>query len=158
ALLAEEVSSGRASAEIPTDEVGHGTLVASVAAGNGLATGAAVPAGRYAGVAPEATLLIVRASDTGTARFTDAAVVAGAQFAVDRAAALGLPLVVNLSVGSHHGAHDGTSPLERALAALVPPGTPGRAVVVAAGNDGAAPVHARITLVPRAPGEILLEL
>lgn len=158
ALLAAEERTGSIVEEIPVDEVGHGTFVASIAAGNGLATGRAQPAGRYVGMAPEASVIAVRASPEGSARFTDAAIVAGVAFALDRARAMGAPAVVNLSVGSHHGAHDGSSALERALAALVPADTPGLALVVAAGNDGTDPVHARTDLLRTTPGEIPVEL
>src|SRR5690606_743847 len=44
--------------------------------------------------------------------------------------------VVNLSLGSDFGARDGSSELARALAALVGPEQPGRALVVAGGNSG----------------------
>ena len=146
------------SPELPTDEVGHGTYVASIAAGNGNATGAGQSAGRFVGVAPEATIIAVRASEVGTDAVTDAAVTAGVAFALDRAQALGQPVVVNLSIGSHFGTHDGGSPLERALAALVPPDTPGRAIVVAAGNDGLAPIHARVDLASNFAGAIPIML
>src|SRR5262249_55515282 len=45
--------------------------------------------------------------------------------------------VINLSVGGDYGPHDGTSVLEKGLAALVGDDKPGRAIVVAAGNSGA---------------------
>ena len=49
---------------------------------------------------------------------------------------LGMPAVVNLSLGSDFGTHDGTSALEQALASFIGPQFPGRAIVVAAGNSG----------------------
>ncbi len=144
----------RAGIAPPGDVPGHGTYVASLAAGNGRATGNGFAPGRYVGIAPEATVVAVRAVAAGRGAITDAALVAGATFAFDRAASLGMPAVLNLSEGTHLGAHDGDSPLERALTALVSGGTsPGRAVVVAAGNDGGRPVHARAELLP---GEDLL--
>src|SRR6185369_10266768 len=45
------------------------------------------------------------------------------------------PAVVNLSLGTDFGAHDGSSPIERGLESLVGEGHPGRAIVVAAGNS-----------------------
>jgi len=53
----------------------------------------------------------------------------------DRAEALGMPAVVNLSLGSDFGAHDGSSALEQGLSAMVGATFPGRSIVVAAGNS-----------------------
>jgi hypothetical protein len=44
--------------------------------------------------------------------------------------------VVNLSLGSDFGTHDGSSALEQGLASFIGPEFPGRAIVVAAGNSG----------------------
>jgi subtilisin family serine protease len=114
----------------PTDPFGHGTHVASLAAGNGLAS--ATP--RYIGVAPEATYVVARvAQDSGG--IVDADVLKAVKFVFDRARELGMPAVVNLSLGSDFGAHDGSSALEAGLSSLVGPAFPGRAIVVAAGNS-----------------------
>ncbi len=158
ALLALEARAGQRVDAIPVDEVGHGTYVASIAAGNGRATGSGLPADRYVGIAPGADLIVVRANIAGTDRISDADVAAGLGFAVDRAQALGEPLVANLSIGSQYGTHDGHSALERAISVLFPHDAPGRTVVVAAGNDGGRPVHARLDLQRAMPGEIPLEL
>jgi subtilisin family serine protease len=115
----------------PSDAVGHGTIVASIAAGNGSWGGGSA----FAGVAPEATLIAVRV--TGAAgSISDGDVVLATQFIFERARELGLPAVVNLSLGSDFGAHDGSSELSEALAELVTAAEPGRAIVVAAGNSG----------------------
>ncbi|HJL17046.1 MAG TPA: S8 family serine peptidase [Sandaracinaceae bacterium LLY-WYZ-13_1] len=111
------------------DPHGHGTAMASIAAGR-------------EGLAPGASLIVARAWDDEAGGFPDEAVVRGVGFC--RAAAAADPaldparLVVLLSLGGHDGAHDGSGPFERALAAHareVP-------VVVAAGNDGARAVRA----------------
>jgi MYXO-CTERM domain-containing protein len=47
-----------------------------------------------------------------------------------------VPIVLNLSLGSDFGSHDGTSNIETGLSAFVGDDKPGRAVVVAAGNSG----------------------
>ncbi len=112
----------------PRDAIGHGTIVASIAAGNGSFAGGSV----FAGVAPEATLIAARV--TGAAGgIADSDVVLATEFVFDRARELGMPAVVNLSLGSDFGAHDGSSELSEALAELA---GPGRAIVVAAGNSG----------------------
>lgn len=116
---------------LPRDVYGHGTHVASLAAGNGLSTEPA----KYAGIAPEATFVIARVTRNDGGSIYDPDVVLATRFIFDRASELGMPAVVNLSLGSDFGGHDGSSPLERALAELVPSGESGRAIVVAAGNS-----------------------
>lgn len=117
---------------LPRDTLGHGTHVASLAAGNGLSQSPA----KYVGVAPEATIVGVRVTRTGDGAILDPDVLLATRFVFDRAKELGSPAVVNLSLGSDFGGHDGLTPLERGLAAFVGPGTAGRAIVVAAGNSG----------------------
>lgn len=127
-LLASHVVGG-----LPVDVEGHGTDVTSLAAGNGLSS---TPP-RYVGIAPDATLVVVRATRTNADTILDPDILLGTRFVFDRARDMGLPAVVNLSLGSDFGPHDGTSALERGLAAMVGPSQPGRAIVVAAGNSGA---------------------
>jgi subtilisin family serine protease len=115
----------------PSDATGHGTHVASLAAGNGLSQ---TPA-RYVGVAPEAPLIIARVTRDMGQGIWDPDIVLAARFIFDQAARLGLPAVANLSLGSDFGGHDGSAPVERGLAALVGDANPGRAIVVAAGNS-----------------------
>lgn len=126
------------------DKNGHGTHVAGTAAGNGVA--APVP-GTYAGIAPEADLIIVKATrqNDGTATFRNSDVVNALQFVLQQAALLSEPFVVNLSLGGQSGPHDGTTPDERAIDNLVNGGT-GRAVCVSAGNDGDTKIHASATV------------
>jgi MYXO-CTERM domain-containing protein len=114
----------------PHDPLGHGTHVASLAVGNGRAS--VLP--RYAGVAPAAEIVVVRVlrSDGG---IYDADVLKAARFVFDRADELGMPAVVNLSLGNDFGGHDGSSAIERGLASMVGPEHQGRAIVVAAGNS-----------------------
>src|SRR5262249_53950584 len=105
----------------------------SLAAGNGLFNDPPL----YVGIAPEATLVIARVARDSSGQFLDPDIVRAAAFIFDRAKELGMPVVVNLSLGSDFGAHDGSSILERALAAFVGPAERGRSIVVAAGNSAA---------------------
>jgi subtilisin family serine protease len=115
------------------DPIGHGTHVTSIAAGNGGPM--ATPDPRYVGVAPEATLIV--ASPSADGGFFDPDVLNAARFIFDRAEKMGLPAVINISVGGDFGPHDGTSAIEKGLSALVGDDKPGRAIVTAAGNSGA---------------------
>jgi len=123
------------------DTAGHGTHVASIATSNGYATARGLPAGRYVGIAPEAGLVVVQAADAN-GNFTDGNILDACNFMVTAQQALGLPMVVNLSLGGPGGPHDGSTNLEVGLDELFPPDLPGHALVVAAGNDGGNDLHA----------------
>lgn len=128
ALIANGVSGDE-----PRDAYGHGTHVASLAAGNGLAS----PVPKYVGMAPDATIVAVRATRDDSGLVEDSDILKSVGFIFDVAASkLELPAVVNLSLGGDFGAHDGTSELERELSKFVGPNHPGRSIVVAAGNSG----------------------
>lgn len=128
--LDELLSNGVARDE-PRDPFGHGTHVASLAAGNGLSSDPP----RYIGVAPEASLIVARVARADGGGIFDGDILTATKFVFERAEALGMPAVVNLSLGSDFGAHDGSSGLERGLSDLVGASYPGRAIVVAAGNS-----------------------
>jgi subtilisin family serine protease len=102
------------------DEDGHGTHVASIAGGSAFA-------GRE-GVAPGARFLLVRTDMVNT----DEAVA----WILRKAGAR--PCVVNMSIGHHFGAHDGTDAEERLHRALV---RPGHVIVVSAGNERDEALH-----------------
>lgn len=122
------------------DISGHGTHVAGIAASTGLATSGRFAAGRYVGVAPEASLCVVKATRDEQS-FDDVDILRGVRFCFDRADEAKLPLVVNLSLGADGGLHDGSSLLEVAIDELVGQ-RPGRIVVAAAGNSGDYDLHA----------------
>ncbi|MBN1481704.1 S8 family serine peptidase [candidate division KSB1 bacterium] len=127
-----------------TDASGHGTHVTGIVAGDGTAgTGY----GDYAGIAPAADIVAVKATRDAEGRefFTDDQIVALA-FIDSVADVLGKPWVANLSLGGHSGAHDGTSPVERFIDMLTGPGIQGKVVVTVAGNDGDMDIHAQATI------------
>ena len=119
------------------DDFGHGTHVLGIAAGDGSATGHGQPGFRYVGMAPEADLCMVSTD------LTESGIVDGVNYIFRVAAARGEPAVVNLSIGTQSGPHDGTLELDRMLNALT---GPGRIIVAAAGNEGADHIHGRVTL------------
>ncbi|MEJ2186270.1 MAG: S8 family serine peptidase, partial [Gemmatimonadota bacterium] len=113
------------------DTIGHGTHVLGTAAGDGSATGNGQPAYQFAGVAPQADLIVVKG---GNEDITRDHVVDGVAYIFAMAQKLGRPAVVNLSLEGPGGPHDGTTLFEQALNNLT---GPGRIIVAAAGNDGA---------------------
>ncbi len=110
------------------DVAGHGTHVASIAAGNGGPMSTKNP--KYVGVAPGADLIIGALES-----FQDDDVSWAAEFVFDRAASMNEACALNISLGSDYGAHDGSDILDRRLARLVGDNKPGRAIAVAAGNS-----------------------
>jgi len=132
------------------DDFGHGTAAAGTAAGNGLATAHGVPAGSYAGVAPEADLLVVKAGACGS--FDDSYLL-GTYWIAHTAKQLGRPVVINHSLGGHFSAHDGGEPAEQLLNRLAGAGKPGVAITVAAGNEGRYSLHGGGSFGPRRPGQ-----
>lgn len=125
------------------DSVGHGTHVAGTAAGDGSAAGGRLPAGTFAGVAPGADVIVVK-----TTFFSDD-IVNGVNYIFSRAAELGRPAVVNLSLGAQWGPHDGTLAEEEQLDSLA---GPGRIIVAAAGNEGDNENTIPLTAAPRLHG------
>lgn len=115
------------------DTNGHGTHVLGSAAGDGSATGNAQPAYVDIGMAPKADLVVV-ATDFSTAHIID-----GVNWIFQKAAAAGKNAVVNLSLGTNYGAHDGTETFDTALDALT---GAGKIIVAAAGNAGGQSLHA----------------
>ena len=108
------------------DTDGHGTHVLGTAAGDGSASG-------KMGVAPQADIVFVKFDFDGD-RNSDAAIIDGIDYIFRRAAQLGKPAVINMSLGSDFGPHDGTTLEERGVSDLT---GRGKVVMVAAGNPGA---------------------
>ncbi|AGA31401.1 S8 family peptidase [Singulisphaera acidiphila] len=124
----------------------HGTHVMGIAVGNGQSGDSVFPTNRYIGMAPEASIIFVQpaANDQQTS-FTDSVHVAEAiAYIFRKAQEAGLPCVINMSLGQNGGSHDGESIVERAIDRLLE--EPGRAFVVAAGNEHVWRPHASGTL------------
>ena len=132
------------------DEIGHGTMIAGIAAGNGKAPGSQQePLGSLSGVAPAAGIIMVKGvwsepdPFSGFPLATDTQVWEGIDYILCKAG--DLPVVVNLSIGSNLGPHDGTAPLEKFLDDRFSR-QHRRAVVCAAGNSGHGLRHASGTV------------
>ncbi|MBL7902743.1 MAG: S8 family peptidase [Bacteroidia bacterium] len=111
---------------------GHGTGVAGIASGNGLASG------RFEGIAPKCDLLVV-ALDFNRPGPTVADAV---HYIVSKAILLNKPFVINASLGNYYGSHDGTDAEAKTIDAMMA-NQAGRVMVAAAGNAGHIPFHAR---------------
>lgn len=110
----------------------HGTHVAAIAAGRDCGNG-------YGGAAPDADLVLVSLDGTTA---DNVAISDAVAYIYAYAKEQGKPCVVNLSLGTQHGPHDGTSSFDRLCDAMQ---GEGRLLVGSAGNDGAAPIHAAAT-------------
>ena len=108
---------------VSRDTNGHGTHVAGTAAGDDAAFG---------GVAPEADIVAVKTN------FLNSGIGDGIRYVFHVAEQLGRPAVVNLSLGGHFDAHDGSDDLSVLIADR---SGPGRIVVAAAGNEGGDDIH-----------------
>lgn len=117
------------------DPSGHGTAVAGIAAGNGRAL-----SGQYRGVAPEASLIVVKMRPALAGSFPRTSeLMMGINYCVTKAVELGMPLALNLSFGNNYGAHTGTSLLETFLNQASYLGR--TSIVAGSGNEGASPIH-----------------
>ena len=133
---------------LPTrDAVGHGTTTAAIVAGNGFNSQA-----RYAGIAPEATLIIAKITSDGAPAhdgqaaeqpfYQQALVLQAMDYVSQRAKKLSLPCVILLNIGTMGGPTDGTSAMCRKIDAMVGPDKPGMAFVTGPGDAGGRQNHA----------------
>jgi len=110
------------------DDAAHGSTVAGTGSGNGLANGT------EKGMAPNSKIVMVETNfnlQNWTLTIADAC-----NYIFNIADELGLPAVVNLSLGSYLGSHDGNDPASVLMEAMLNE-QPGRIIVSAAGNSGA---------------------
>lgn len=128
------------------DEEAHGTHVMDIAAGNGLGTG--VP-----GMAPQAELVFVELGSSDIPWFGPEAAAASFGDSVQLLEAVEFifreagerPCVVNLSLGTNGGPHDGTTLAEEGMDRLVR-AKGNRALVIAASNSQDDGIHAAGTV------------
>jgi subtilisin family serine protease len=126
------VKEGAYGAELSKDQLtisqdieGHGTHVAGIASSAD---------STYSGVAPKAELVIVK-TDLQDAHIADAV-----RYIFRVAGEMNRPAVVNLSLGGHADAHDGSDSLSKIIDTET---GPGRIVCCAAGNEGNDNIHAQ---------------
>jgi len=133
------------------DALGHGTATAGLAAGNG---SAALPISKqWAGLAPEADLLIVRVTSEFVQAHNGQAQQPAFQGCYNQAldlvsqtaASLGEPIVAFIDAGTQFGPIDGTSAVSDRIDGDFGLNKPGYMYVSAAGDEGTLPNHARAT-------------
>lgn len=133
--------------DIPQDEIGHGTFMAGIAAGN-INRGA-----DFSGVAPFANLIIVKLKPAkrylrdfysvkaGAVAYSETDLMLATQFVMDYAEQNELTVSLCVGVGSALGSHAGTSPLCDLLSDESE--KTGRCITIAAGNEGVERLHFR---------------
>jgi hypothetical protein len=131
------INAGQCNSSDPSSDQGHGTNVAGIAAGNGSSFPTGPLAGRYTGVAPDADMIVVNLNDTMDFLQT---VADATNYIFTKAAALGRPCVINTSVGTYYGSHDGQDLTAQAIDAMLAAQN-GRVMVAAAGNAGGLRFH-----------------
>ena len=120
----------------PLDFLGHGTAVAGIAAGNGRAS----DNGANMGVAPKASLIVVKLGQKGRESFARTTEIMRAiKYVIDKATELNMPLSINLSFGTNDGSHDGNSLFEHYIDEMAKKWK--TVISVAAGNEGASGHH-----------------
>jgi hypothetical protein len=122
----------------PSSDQGHGTNVAGIAAGNGLGATTTPLKAQYKGVAYDANLVVVRV-DISSPDFLQK-IADAVDYIYKKADALGMPCVINTSVGTYYGSHDGNDLATIAIENLLCE-KKGRVLVAAAGNAGAQRTH-----------------
>lgn len=113
------------------DIIEHGTHVAGIACAGGKIDP------KYYGAAPKSSIMMVKTARGNFSLSTQ--VMRGLKFLIDRSRILSMPLVVNMSLSTNDGAHNGSSLLEQYINTIA---TLERvSIVIAAGNEGDAAHH-----------------
>ncbi|GMU23640.1 MAG: hypothetical protein AMXMBFR13_37180 [Phycisphaerae bacterium] len=128
------------------DAVGHGTVTAGLAAGNGRAFGG----GKYRGMAPEADLIIVKLTSEGAPAhdgelaeaFFQGCNHTALEWLDQKLTALGRPCVALINSGTQWGPIDGTSAVSRQIDEVFGEHRSGRIYVAASGDEGGYDTHA----------------
>lgn len=145
AKINEALNSDAPHSIVPTiDEDGHGTFLASVAAGN--------EEGDYIGAAPRASLIVVKLkrareyyidryllSNDDPNLYESSDYLLGMKYVFDRSEELNMPIIICIGMGSNSSAHDGNTLFEDYISFASQ--RAGYAVVAAAGNEANARHH-----------------
>ena len=113
------------------DVIEHGTHVAGIACAGGNINP------KYYGVAPKSSIIMVKSGRELFSLSTN--LLRGLRFLLDKSYELNMPLVINISMSTNDGAHNGTSLLEQYISTIA---RSERIIIcIAAGNEGDAAHH-----------------
>lgn len=127
------------------DEIGHGTMLAGIAAGND------VPESGFYGIAPDVELVIVKLKQAkkylrdffivppDVPCYEESDIIYAIDYLKNVAINLNQPMAICVALGTSQGAHDGRGTLSSYLS--IQAEDPGFGVVIAAGNEGNARRH-----------------
>jgi len=126
------------------DVAGHGTFIASVAAGR--------PVGNFIGAAPDSEIIMVKLKKSypfyldsfcvpveQENAFSSTSVMLGVEYILQKAKELDRPVVINIGLGSNYDSHDGYGILEEYLYNIS--NNPGICLCLAVGNESQARHH-----------------
>ena len=131
-MINEAIKSNDPYSIIPSlDNTGHGTHVAGIACADGRINE------QYIGAAPNSSIAMVKAA-RGVAVLSSQ-IMQGIKFLLDKSKELNMPLVINISLSTNDGAHNGSSLLEQYIRTIS--NLERVAIVIAAGNEGDAGHH-----------------
>lgn len=152
--IEEAIKSQQPYKKVPSrDTNGHGTYMASIAAGSNITEPEI-----YSGAAPEADIVVVKLKECkpylreyyllpeGAAAYQSTDIIMAVQYVEDFARAFSRPIVICLGLGSNLGGHSGSSPLSRYLDRVGD--KRGRVIVVGGGSEGNTAHHYFTTIDP----------
>lgn len=113
------------------DNTGHGTHIVGISCGNGK-----ISKENY-GVAPKSSIIMVKAMRGAGALSSQ--VMQGIKFIIDKGKELNMPVVINLSLSTNNGAHNGSSLLEQYIRTIA--NLERITICIASGNEGDAAHH-----------------
>lgn len=126
-IINEAIKSNNPFSIVPSiDNTGHGTHVVGTACAGGKINP------RYFGAAPKSSIAMVKAS-RGVS-ILSSQIMQGLKFLLDKSKELNMPLVVNISLSTNNGAHNGSSLLEQYIRTIA--NLERISIAVAAGNEG----------------------
>lgn len=142
----EALRSGNPRSIVPTtDELGHGTFMAGIAAGTPSLQN------NFSGVVPMSDIVVVKLKQAkqnirrisrvplDAIAFQENDIMFGVRYLVDIARRMSRPIAICFGLGSSQGSHDGRGALTNFISILAD--QPGIAISVAAGNEGNAGHH-----------------
>jgi subtilisin family serine protease len=141
---AAQINAGSCTHVPPVGDFGHGTCVTGIATGNGLSVKGTPHEGKYTGIAPEADIVAVCVRNGNN---FSASVVDAVDYIFKKADSLGKPCVINTSIGSYWGSHDGLDLTSQAIDNMLEAKN-GRVLVAAAGNGGNSSFHLSYPIQP----------